>query len=420
MSSGPGIGKSDHSHDHGHERHHSHDHGHGGEHEHHDHEHHHSREHGHHSHGHHSHEHGHHSHDHHSHEHGHHSHGHGHEHHSHDHDHDHGHDGHGHHHGRSVLARVRHGLSGLFGLHSHDHADSMDDAFESSSEGIRTLVISFSVLMATAVAQVVVVYITGSVALLADTIHNFADASTAIPLFIAFRLGRRAPTRRYTYGYRRAEDLAGLFVVLVITISAVVAGYQAIERLINPRELEALGVLFAAGMIGFIGNEWVAVYRVRTGRRIGSAALVADGLHARVDGLTSLAVALAAVLVWLGWERADPVVGLAVSIAIFAILRTAARDIYRRIMDAVDPELVQRIEDLAGAVPGVDRVTGCQVRWMGHRLRADIAIAVDGQLTVSEGHAISHEVAHALRHQVRHLDTVFVHTGDESDHHPPT
>ncbi len=407
MSSGPGIGKSGHSHDHDHEHHHSHDHGHGGEHEHHDHEHHHSREHGHHSH------------DHHSHEHGHHSHGHGHERHHSD-DHDHGHDGHGHHHGRSVLARVRHGLSGLFGLHSHDHADSMDDAFESSSEGIRTLVISFSVLMATAVAQVVVVYITGSVALLADTIHNFADASTAIPLFIAFRLGRRAPTRRYTYGYRRAEDLAGLFVVLVITVSAVVAGYQAIERLINPRELEALGVLFAAGMIGFIGNEWVAVYRVRTGRRIGSAALVADGLHARVDGLTSLAVALAAVLVWLGWERADPVVGLAVSIAIFAILRTAARDIYRRIMDAVDPELVQRIEDLAGAVPGVNRVTGCQVRWMGHRLRADIAIAVDGQLTVSEGHAISHEVAHALSRQVRHLDTVFVHTGDESDHHPPT
>ena len=398
MSSGPNIGKSGHSHDHGHERHHSHDHDHGHDgHEHHDHGHHHS------------------------HEHGHHSHDHGHErHHSHDHDHDHGHDGHGHHHGRSVLARVRHGLSGLFGLHSHDHADSMDDAFESSSEGIRTLVISFSVLMATAVAQVVVVYITGSVALLADTIHNFADASTAIPLFIAFRLGRRAPTRRYTYGYRRAEDLAGLFVVLVITISAVVAGYQAIERLINPRELEALGVLFAAGMIGFIGNEWVAVYRVRTGRRIGSAALVADGLHARVDGLTSLAVALAAVLVWLGWERADPVVGLAVSIAIFAILRTAARDIYRRIMDAVDPELVQRIEDLAGAVPGVNRVTGCQVRWMGHRLRADIAIAVDGQLTVSEGHAISHEVAHALSHQVRHLDTVFVHTGDEFDNHPPT
>ena len=385
MSYGPGIGKSGHSHDHGHERHHSHDHDHGhGGHEHHDH-------------GHHSHDHGHHS-----------------------HDHDHGHDGHGHHPGQSVLARVRHGLSGLFGLHSHDHADSMDDAFESSSEGIRTLVISFSVLMATAVAQVVVVYITGSVALLADTIHNFADASTAIPLLIAFRLGRRAPTRRYTYGYRRAEDLAGLFVVLVITISAVLAGYQAIERLINPRELEALGVLFAAGMIGFIGNEWVAVYRVRTGRRIGSAALVADGLHARVDGLTSLAVALAAVLVWLGWERADPVVGLVVSIAIFAILRTAARDIYRRIMDAVDPELVQRVEDLAGAVPGVDRVTGCQVRWMGHRLRADISIAVDGQLTVSEGHAISHEVAHALRHQVRHLDTVFVHTGDESDHHPPT
>ena len=414
MNSGPGIGKSGHSHDHGHHSH-SHDHE-SHEHRAHDHDDHHSHHHAHDHDDHHSHHHAHGHDDHHSH---HHAHDHD-DHHSHEHGH--GHDGHGHHHGhgRSVLARVGHGLSGLFGLHSHDHADSIDDAFESSSEGIRTLVISFSVLMATAVAQVVVVYITGSVALLADTIHNFADASTAIPLFIAFRLGRRAPTRRYTYGYRRAEDLAGLFVVLVITISAVLAGYQAIERLINPRELEALGVLFAAGMIGFIGNEWVAIYRVRTGRRIGSAALVADGLHARVDGLTSLAVALAAVLVWLGWERADPIVGLAVSIAIFAILRTAARDIYRRIMDAVDPELVQRVEDLAGAVPGVDRVTGCQVRWMGHRLRADISIAVDGQLTVSEGHAISHEVAHALSHQVRHLDTVFVHTGDESDHHPPT
>ena len=319
-----------------------------------------------------------------------------------------------------MWAKVRHGLGGLFGTHSHDHADSIDDALASSKEGIRTLVISFSVLMATAVAQVVVVYITDSVALLADTIHNFADASTAIPLFIAFRLGRRAATRRYTYGYSRAEDLAGLFVVTVITVSAVIAAYQAIDRLINPRPLEAIGVLFAAGVIGFIGNEWVAVYRVRTGRRIGSAALVADGLHARVDGLTSLAVALAAVLVWLGWERADPIVGLAVSVAILMILRTAARDIYRRIMDAVDPELVQRVEDLAGSVPGVERVTACQVRWMGHRLRADIAIAVDGQLTVTESHAISHEVAHALRRQVRHLDTVFVHTGDESDHHPPT
>lgn len=318
-----------------------------------------------------------------------------------------------------MLARVRHGLGWLFGMHSHDHADSIDDALESSKEGIRTLVISFSVLMATAVAQVVVVYITDSVALLADTIHNFADACTAIPLFIAFRLGRRAATRRYTYGYNRAEDLAGLFVVTVIAVSAALAAYQAIDRLINPRPLEALGVLFAAGVIGFIGNEWVAVYRVRTGRRIGSAALVADGLHARVDGLTSLAVALAAVLVWLGWERADPIVGLVVSVAIFMILRTAARDIYRRIMDAVDPELVQRVEDLASSVPGVERVTACQVRWMGHRLRADIAIAVDGQLTVSEGHAIGHEVAHALRHQVRHLDTVFVHTGDSSDHHPP-
>ena len=223
----------------------------------------------------------------------------------------------------------------IFRPHSHDAADSIDAALESDQRGIRAVKISFAALMVTALVQLLIVVVTSSVALLADTIHNFSDALTAIPLFIAFRLGRRAANQRYTYGYRRAEDLAGLFVLAMIAISAVVAGWQAIDRLIHPRELEHLGVLFAAGLVGFIGNELVALYRIREGHAIGSAALVADGYHARTDGFTSLAVALGAVGVWAGFDRADPIVGLIISIAIFAVLRGAARQVYYRLMDAV-------------------------------------------------------------------------------------
>ncbi len=324
-------------------------------------------------------------------------------------DHDHSHGDHDHGHGDGVLSSVWHGISDFLGLHSHDHADAIDDALESSQRGIRALVISFTVLFVTALIQLVIVAITGSVALFADTIHNFSDALTAVPLFVAFRLGRRAATRRYTYGYRRAEDLAGLFVVLMIAGSAVLAAWESIDRLINPQEIKFLGVLFAAGVVGFIGNELVALYRIRIGREIGSAALVADGLHARVDGFTSLAVALGAFFVWLGFERADPIIGILVSIAILGVLRSAARDIYRRLMDAVDPHLVGHIEEIVPTVPGVEALGVAQLRWMGHRLRADIEIRVDASMSVSDGHEIGEAVTHALKHGIKHLDQVFVH-----------
>lgn len=338
-------------------------------------------------------------------------------HHEHSNVHDHGDHEHGnHHHDGGWWAKTRHTLGDFFGTHSHDPADSVDSALESSSRGIRALIISFSVLMATAVLQLVVVALTDSVALLADTIHNFSDALTAIPLLIAFRLGRRAANRRYTYGYRRAEDVAGLFVVLLIFGSAVLAAWESIDRLIEPQPIENLGVLFAAGLIGFAGNELVALYRIRVGRQIGSAALVADGLHARTDGLTSLAVAIGAVGVWLGFDRADPIVGIIVAIAILGVLRTAARDIYRRLMDAVDPKLVDDIERVASSVEGVNDITSCQVRWLGHRLRADLAISVDGDLTVNEGHALGDRVKRALMGDIRHLDEAFIHVDTDTTH----
>jgi cation diffusion facilitator family transporter len=311
---------------------------------------------------------------------------------------------------------LRGAMTEIFRPHRHDSADSVDSALEASDQGLRAVKISFAALMATALLQVLVILATGSVALLADTIHNFSDALTAVPLFVAFRLSRRPPTRRYTYGYRRAEDLAGVFVIAMITLSAVIAAYEAIDRLIHPRPVTNVGWLFVAGLIGFAGNELVALYRIRVGRRIGSAALAADGYHARTDGLTSLAVSLGAVGAWLGLERADPIVGLAISIAIFAVLRTAARQVFHRLMDAVDPTVVTSIEHIASQVAGVQRVGAVQARWVGHRLAASVAVVVDEDLTVRQGHDVAEAVRHDLLHAVRHLDDVDVHV-DPCGHH---
>ncbi len=239
--------------------------------------------------------------------------------------------------------------------HSHEAADKVDSAMEANAQGMRALWISLAGLGATTALQAVVVAFTGSVALLGDALHNAADALTAVPLGIAFILGRRPPSRRYTYGYGRAEDLAGVFIVAMIALSAVVAGYESVRRLLDPREIDHVGVVIAAGLIGFAGNELVAVYRIRVGRAIGSAALVADGLHARTDGFTSLAVVGGALGVLAGWDAADPVVGLLITVAILFVLRSAATDIYRRLMDAVDPELLDAAEASLRGTPGVPR-----------------------------------------------------------------
>lgn len=323
-----------------------------------------------------------------------------------DHDHDHDHD-----HPRGLKGAVL----AIFAPHSHDAADSIDSALESSERGIRAVKISFAALLTTSAFQLGVIIASGSVALLADTIHNFSDALTAIPLFLAFRLARRPPTRRYTYGFGRAEDLAGLFVIAMITLSAIVAAYEAMTRLITPHGIDHLAWVAAAGVIGFFGNELVALYRIREGNAIGSAALVADGYHARTDGFTSLAVVLGAVGVWAGFDAADPIAGLVISIAILAVLRTAAIGILRRLMNGVDPALVDRIEHEAGHTAGVLGVREVQVRWEGHRLRADLAIQVEPTLTVSESHTIAHNVEHELLHHIPHLDGAAVHIEPDID-----
>jgi cation diffusion facilitator family transporter len=328
-------------------------------------------------------------------------------------DHEHAHHDHSHGHDRA-WSRLRHQVAHLVTPHSHDASDKVDAAMETSREGMRTLWLSLGILGATTLVQALIVALSGSVALLGDTIHNGADALTALPLGVAFVLGRRAPTRRYTYGYGRAEDLAGIAIVLTIAASSALTAYEAVDRLIHPQTVTHLWAVAIAAVAGFVGNEWVARYRITTGRRIGSAALVADGLHARTDGFTSLAVLLGAGGVAVGWHWADPVVGLLITAAILLVLRDAARQVYRRLMDAVDPQLIDRAEQALRGADGVRGVGAVRMRWIGHALRAEADIVVDPQLTIVQAHALAVDAEHALIHAVPRLTAATVHT----DHAP--
>jgi cation diffusion facilitator family transporter len=207
------------------------------------------------------------------------------------------------------------GGHGHAGRHGHSHG-LVDRSITRSRDGLRTVGWSLAVLLATALLQGAIFISTGSVALLADLIHNFGDALTAVPLGIAFVMRSSIAERR-----------AGYFVVATIFVSACVAGYEAVDRLIHPQTIDHLGVLAAAGAIGFAGNELAARIRLRAGRRLRSAALIADGNHARTDGYVSLAVVLSAAVVAAGFPRADPLIGLAITLVILGITRQSFRTI---------------------------------------------------------------------------------------------
>lgn len=279
-----------------------------------------------------------------------------------------------------------HGHSG--GAHGHTHG-VIDATIATTTRGIWAIKWSFIILAITSALQIMVVIATGSVALLADTIHNVGDATTAIPLWIAFVLARRKPSKTFTYGYGRVEDLAGIVIVLIILFSAVIAGYEAINRLIHPQPITQLLWVGIAGVIGFIGNEVVAVFRIRVGREIESAALIADGYHARTDGLTSLAVVLGAVGVWAGFPLADPIIGLLITIAILGIVWQSSKAVLTRMLDGIEPEIIEEIRHAAEHVPGVKRIIDTRARWIGHRLHTDVSIDVGNDLSLTEAKSIA-------------------------------
>ncbi|MDX8447944.1 cation diffusion facilitator family transporter [Mesorhizobium captivum] len=321
------------------------------------------------------------------------------------HGHDHGGHGHDHH-----------------GPHGHTHG-VIDATIATTDRGIWAIKWSFVILAFTAVLQVAVVAVSGSVALLADTIHNVADATTAVPLWIAFVLARRKPTRTFTYGLGRVEDLAGIVIVLIILVSALVAGYEAIDRLLNPRPVQFLGWLAAAGVVGFLGNEAVAVFRIRVGREINSAALIADGYHARTDGLTSLAVVVGAAGVWLGFPLADPIIGLLITVAIFGIVWQSARSVTTRMLDGVEPGLVDEIHHAAEHVVGIEKVAEAKARWLGHKLHVDVAIAVNDGLLLAAANNIAASLKAELFAHIPALDVATVRFAEPqaegANHHAP-
>jgi cation diffusion facilitator family transporter len=295
--------------------------------------------------------------------------------------------------------------------HSHEgHHEGPDDALESSEEGIRALKASLAALMLTALFQAAIVVLSGSVALLADTIHNFGDALTAVPLWIAFALSKRAANRSYTYGYGRAEDLAGVAIVAVIFFSACVAGYESFMKLLGGSEVSSVGWVAAAAIIGFAGNEIVARWRISVGERIGSAALVADGQHARTDGFTSLAVLLGAIGVWLGYPIVDPLVGLGITLAILFIVKESAASIWRRMMDGVDPEVVEGIERAADEIPQIEGLESVRARWVGHRVYGEVAVRVPKDLSVAEAARVKEKLQEAAKRALPKLERLSVET----------
>jgi cation diffusion facilitator family transporter len=307
-------------------------------------------------------------------------------------DHGHSHRGHDHDHGA--------------GAHGHTHG-VVDPSIATTDKGIWAIKWSFVILAVTAALQFIVVVASGSVALLADMIHNVGDATTAIPLWIAFVLVRRPPTRVFNYGLGRVEDLAGMLIVLIILFSALVAGYEAIDRMVRPQAITQLGWVAAAGIIGFLGNEIVAIFRIRVGHEIESAALIADGYHARTDGLTSLAVVLGALGVWAGFPLADPIIGLLITIAIFGIVWQSARAVITRALDGVEPGLADEIRHVADHVPGV-KIVEARARWLGHRLHTDIAIGVDSKLPVGQATRLADQLRGELMGHMPALRTATI------------
>jgi len=324
---------------------------------------------------------------------------------------------HAHNHNEDHVGRRGGWITNLFRPGGHSHAGALLDAAMANQRGIWALKVSLVGLLITAFLQVGVVAISGSVALLADTLHNFSDALTAIPLWLAFSLARRSRDRRFTYGYGRAEDLAGVLIVVMIFASALVIFYETYRKITDPQLVSNLVWVAAAALIGFAGNELVAAFRIRVGNEIGSAALVSDGKHARTDGLTSLGVLAGVIGVWLGYPLADPLVGFIIGVAILWIGWGAGGEMWLRMMDAVDPSLSKRIDTVARSVEGVIDVHDIALRWLGHRQRGEVHIVVDGELPTYASHRIAEEVRHALFHALPALVDMTVHI-DPSESNP--
>ncbi len=309
-----------------------------------------------------------------------------------DHDHDHAHDDHDHGHG-----------------HGHEHG-RVDADLYGDKAGLRAVQISTAGMFLVAAIQFAIAIIGGSAGLFADALHNLGDVLTTVALWIAFVISRRAANHRYTYGYYRAEDLAGIFIVLVIIASAVAGAVESIQKLTSGNEPTQLFLSMAAALVGVAGNEILAQYKISVGKRINSVPLIADGQHSRIDGLTSLAAFIGLIGVALGFRIADPIAGLIITVVILTVVYSTTRSVLQRLLDAVDPHIVPSIITITSEVPGVEAVNDVRARWVGHTMQVAMNIEVDPQLTLAKAHDIAEEVRHRLYHDIKGLSEAIIHT----------
>ena len=305
------------------------------------------------------------------------------------------------------------------GKHGHEHG-KVDADLYGNRAGLRAVQISTAGMLLVSLIQLSIALYGGSAGLFADALHNLGDVLTTVALWIAFVFSNRAANGRYTYGYYRAEDLAGVFIVLVIIASAVAGAVESILKLKSGGVPTQIYLSMVAAAIGCIGNEALAQYKITVGKRINSVPLIADGQHSRIDGLTSVAALLGLIGVKLNLPIADPLAGIVITLVILRVVYTTSRSVLQRLLDAVDPHIVPSIIETANQVEGVETITDVRARWVGHTLHIAMNIEVNAELTLIKAHEIAEEVRHRLFHEIHGVSEVIIHTDPSStsgDHH---
>ena len=277
-------------------------------------------------------------------------------------------------------------------------AHGRDDAGE-RRQANRAVAVSAIGLGATGLVELLLAVFTGSVGLLGDAIHNLSDVSTSAVVFLGFRLSRRLPTEKYPYGLERAEDLAGIGIAAVIWASAAFAGYESVRKLIEHGHTSHVAAGIIGALLGIVGNQVVARYKLIVGRRINSATLIADARHSWLDALSSAGALLGLIAVALGQPWGDPLAGLVVTAFICHVGYQVTKDVVHRLADGVDPEVTTTAEAAAGSVPGVIHAHA-RARWTGRTLRVEIEGWVDPELTAKDADALGRQVAGQISRQL--------------------
>jgi cation diffusion facilitator family transporter len=263
-------------------------------------------------------------------------------------------------------------------------------------------------------ARAAVALLGGSAALAADSLHGFADVVTTVFLGIAFVLARRSATSEYTYGFHRAEDLVGILILAFLGSSAIFSARTSAMKLATGSETTFLVAGMAVALVGVVGKELIAYYKIRVGRRIDSLSLVADGKHSRADALTSIGAFAGLLGAYLGYPVLDPIFGFVITGAICLIIFRLGKEIVGRLLDTIDPETLVRIKDAARSVEGVEGVHDVRARWAGHKVFCEMHVTVDDGMSICEAHAVGVGIVEKVKEDIQSVEQCLVHLGPES------